>query len=84
MRSNFSYIFFLLLLIEMNYFYQKEKYLNIYFFACFFFFFFLSFIHTFHRDLRREDVIQRAHYTAYNKYDKIRVNKHIFSPIIYN
>lgn len=37
----------------------------------------------FFRDLRRADVIQRAHYMAYNKCDKIRVNKHTFSSLIY-
>lgn len=45
---------------------------------------FFPYFHTFHRDLRRGDVIQRAHYMAYNKYDKIRVNKLIFSSVIYN
>lgn len=46
--------------------------------------FFLSYFFTlFSRDLRRADAIQRAHYMAYNKCDKIRVNKHTFSSVIF-
>lgn len=65
----------------MKFLYCKNN--SIFSFFCFAFSFLFFYIYIFHRDLRRDDVIQRAHYMAYNKYDKIRVNKHIFSSVIY-